>query len=91
MSISDMERTLENVFSLLKPGGTLVFSVPHPFMASRHGTKSIFGFEGGHGGYFSLRDKVLDGHTESLNLSLNDKWADFDIHKKFDEYNTAIA
>jgi SAM-dependent methyltransferase len=36
LTITDMDKIFKNIFSLLKPGGYFVFSVPHPFMAS-HG------------------------------------------------------
>jgi len=40
LTITDMNKTFKDVFSLLKPGGHFVFSVPHPFM-SNHDGKSI--------------------------------------------------
>ena len=40
MNISSMSATFRDVFSLLKPGGHFVLSVPHPSMAN-HGTLLI--------------------------------------------------
>ena len=36
MTITDMDETFKDVFSLLKPGSHFVFCVPHPFISS-HG------------------------------------------------------
>ena len=41
LTITDMDKTFKDVFSLLKPGGHFVFSVPHPFM-SKHGESLLF-------------------------------------------------
>lgn len=63
MTITDMEKTFRDVFSLLKPGGHFVFSVPHPFMASHN--SETFGFGKGNSGtssYFGMRDQLLEGH-----------------------------
>jgi SAM-dependent methyltransferase len=46
MSISDMIKTIEEVFTLLKPGAHFIFSVPHPFTP-----------DASDGKYFALRDK----------------------------------
>eukprot|EP00569_Conticribra_weissflogii_P003736 CAMPEP_0171330372 /NCGR_PEP_ID=MMETSP0878-20121228/1957_1 /TAXON_ID=67004 /ORGANISM="Thalassiosira weissflogii, Strain CCMP1336" /LENGTH=1114 /DNA_ID=CAMNT_0011830647 /DNA_START=649 /DNA_END=3993 /DNA_ORIENTATION=- len=65
MSISSMNKTFEDVHSVLKPGGHFVFSVPHPFMAS-HNT-SAFGFNSNNDStYFALRDKCLEGHIARI-------------------------
>jgi len=66
MSIFSMNKTFENVYSLLKPGGHFVFSVPHPFMAF-HNT-STFGFhsDSDSAKYFALRDKCLEGHIGTI-------------------------
>ena len=36
LTITNMDKTFKDVFSLLKPGGHFIFCVPHPFI-SNHG------------------------------------------------------
>ena len=62
MSISDMNRTMKHIYSLLKPGGHLVFSVPHPFQGDKMK------------GYFSMCDKQLKYRTKSLRTDEFDSW-----------------
>lgn len=54
ITIADMNRTMKQVYSLLKPGGSFVFSVPHPSQEQRSE------------GYFSLRDKQLEGISKKV-------------------------
>jgi SAM-dependent methyltransferase/alpha-ketoglutarate-dependent taurine dioxygenase len=86
MSINSMRTTMRQVFSLLKPGGEFVFSVPHPNMVQHHSTK--FAFDGSGDGYFSMRDRVLNGriHTAdgtTLNVHM--------VFKTLEDYISAIT
>lgn len=86
VSISEMRSTMEDVFRLLKPGGTFVFSVPHPFMLLQNsGDDQTFGFrtngEDVTGSYFSLRDRAFGGTIKTtagtgLNVKMNFKTLD---------------
>jgi SAM-dependent methyltransferase len=35
LTITDMDKTFRDIFALLKPGGYLVFSVPHPLSSGK--------------------------------------------------------
>ena len=41
LTITAMDRCFKDVFSLLKPGGHFVFSVPHPFMSNHDGESGL--------------------------------------------------
>jgi len=80
LSTQDTGRVIEEVFSLLRPGGSFIFSVPHPLMAYLHdenenSSNSSFSFNaesfGNH--YFSRRDNQLRGvikTTEGTKLNV---------------------
>jgi SAM-dependent methyltransferase len=54
MTIEDMNKSLRQVYSCLKPGGCFVFSVPHP--NQHHGSDN----------YFSLRDMQVEDRTRMM-------------------------
>ncbi len=67
MTISEMNKSFEQVYSVLKPGGHFVISVPHPSFLSHHDTEIVsYGKEIKRGGYFSLRDKQFDGRMKMI-------------------------
>lgn len=57
MSTKEMQTTLQNVYSLLKPGAHFVFSVTHPLLYSR-GSKD---------GYFTLEDQRIEYEGGTVN------------------------
>jgi len=71
-SIHDMKQIMSQIFSLLRPGGRFIFSVPHPFMLNAHtdDPKSAFSFIKGNGvvpsSYFSLRDRKFSGVIKTI-------------------------
>jgi len=65
LTITDMDKTFRDIFSLLKPGGYFIFCVPHPFISS-YDCES-FGFsKNKSSNYFSLRDKLVEGHASTI-------------------------
>jgi len=57
MTIDEMKRSHKEVFRVLKPGGRLVFSVPHPaFPQIKSSLTSPFFFDFNGAGYFSARN-----------------------------------
>lgn len=75
MSIKEMQKTLENVYSLLKPGAHFIFSVTHPLLYSRGRKESYFTLEDQRIEYegddfgskpLSRRFKTLGSYTKSL-------------------------
>ena len=82
VTINDMNTIMKHVFASLRPGGHFVFSVPHPFMASKDDS-DVFGFGSEDNAevrkehYFSLRDVLFKGHigtTEGKNLMVQMKF-----------------
>ncbi|EKX37517.1 hypothetical protein GUITHDRAFT_78048, partial [Guillardia theta CCMP2712] len=89
MTIHDMTSCMSDVFSALKPGGTFVFSVPHPAIIQF--TTDTFGFKGEAGDqnrYFSLRDQVISGHIKKTDGTvLNVRM----VFKTLDDYFKALS
>mmetsp|Transcript_13358 Transcript_13358/g.20291 ORF Transcript_13358/g.20291 Transcript_13358/m.20291 type:complete len:1097 (+) Transcript_13358:24-3314(+) len=82
LSTQDTAKCMEQVHSLLRPGGHFIFSVPHPMMAFLHQSSNAssdpaqnetptFSFEriscgGSKQHYFSLRDMELKGVIKTI-------------------------
>jgi 2-polyprenyl-3-methyl-5-hydroxy-6-metoxy-1,4-benzoquinol methylase len=60
LTIEETQATMEKAIQLLKPGGYLIFSVPHPLLAYLKKDKYPFYFEVS-GGYFSARNTLFPG------------------------------
>jgi len=61
-----MNRTCEQLYSLLKPGGHLVIMESHPSFLNNHGSEVLSYVDKSNGGYFSLRDKQFGGHIQTI-------------------------
>ena len=81
MTISDMNKTFEQIYSLLKPGGRFIFAVPHPSQFHHvNGQEETTG-------YFTLRDKVISGRMKTV------RGKDIESHvyfKVFEDYTNAV-
>jgi SAM-dependent methyltransferase len=97
LTISDMADVMGQVYRALKPGGTFIFSVPHPSMMyddddndndDEGGLKSTFHLlDTKDMGYYSSRDEMIFGKMMTLDgKSLNI----MSIHKTLGDYVTAI-
>ena len=60
MTLEETRRVIKNIFSGLRPGGRLVFSVPHPALPFLKKDRFPFYFET-QGGYFSGKDQRFPG------------------------------
>ena len=60
MTLEETRRVMKNIFSGLRPGGRLVFSVPHPALPFLKKDRFPFYFET-QGGYFSGKDRRFPG------------------------------
>jgi len=81
MTISDMNKSFEQIYSLLKPGGHFVFSVPHPSQCHHvNGQEETKG-------YFTLRDKVISGHNKTVRGKDIESRVYF---KVFEDYTNAV-
>lgn len=96
LTISDMADVMRQIYRALKPGGTFVFSVPHPSMMYNHhdhdddkgSIESTFHLLDTKGmGYYSSRDEMIFGKMMTLDgKTLNI----MSIHKTLGDYVTAI-
>ena len=60
LSVNETHAVMKKIYSLLKPGGHFIFSVPHPLLAFLKKDKYPFYFQPS-GGYFSGRDTLFPG------------------------------
>lgn len=60
IDLESMNNALTEVFRLLRPGGRLVLSIPHPAFPFIKAAGTHFSFDAA-GGYFSSRDKTFEG------------------------------
>ena len=64
MTITEMNQSFEQIYSVLRPGGHFVFTAPHPSFLSNHDTfTNMVSYDKKikRGGYFSLRDIQFEG------------------------------
>jgi SAM-dependent methyltransferase len=84
LSIQDMEDSFQEVYRLLKPGGSFIFSVPHPFFAfSDRGRQPPFYFDTGEDNYYSGVNKLYSGKIFCLDGNSLDVQM---IHKQLHHY-----
>ncbi len=57
----EMTSAMTHAVRLLRPGGTFVFSAPHPSLAFLRPQEKPFYFSRGEHGYFSGRDRLFEG------------------------------
>ncbi|MDE0959597.1 MAG: class I SAM-dependent methyltransferase [Planctomycetota bacterium] len=86
LKIDQMRQSLRQIFSHLKTGGQLVFSLPHPVNPFLTGTDSKFHFERS-GGWFSGRDQIFEG---TIALRDGETVAVRCIHKTFEDVFSAL-
>lgn len=89
MNSKDMELALKGMYRALRPGGSLVFAVPHPSFAFIHkGKEPPFYFDVEERGYFSGRDSMNQGEIHcrdgrALRVQM--------VHKPLEDYFRALA
>lgn len=90
MTVSDMIKTLKDVRLLLKPGGSFVFSVPHPCLPfwefGNQRNERPFSFDRPNDGYF-INDAVNEGTIATIDgtvLKVRN------LHKTFQTYFSAL-
>ncbi len=87
LSVKDTEETFGKIYEMLKPGGHLVLSVPHPCLAFLKQDKYPFYFTTS-GGYFSGRDQLFPGQIwrrDGIPVHVQC------VHKTFEDYFNALA
>jgi len=81
MTISDMNKSFVQIYSLLKPGGHFIFSVPHPSQFHHvNGQEETTG-------YFTLRDKIISGRMKTVRGKDIESRVYF---KVFEDYTNAV-
>jgi SAM-dependent methyltransferase len=74
LTITEMNKCISDIYSLLKPGGHFVFSVPHPFNSGRDtGSRS----------YFADRDRLIE-------RQITDELKTIAYFKTFQDYTNAV-
>lgn len=83
----DMEDAVAQVYQALKPGGTFIFSVPHPSMIYCHDEDAVFHLDSAGKGYYSARNEKLLGRISTVDGT----WLNvMSVHKTLGDYVSAI-
>jgi SAM-dependent methyltransferase len=61
LTIDESVTVMKEIYRILKTNGLFVFAVPHPSLPFQHGEAKPFYFSKGDNGYFSGRDRLLEG------------------------------
>ena len=88
LQISEMQAVMKQVYTALRPGGTFIFSVPHPALAFLRPHTPPFYFDAGSHGYFSGRDALFEGRIwrrDGVGVPVRC------IHKTWADYFGALA
>lgn len=83
----DMEDAIMQIYRALKPGGTFVFSVPHPSMIFCHDPNAAFHLHSEGRGYYSSRNEMILGEISRIDGT---KLNVMSIHKTVGDYIKAI-
>jgi SAM-dependent methyltransferase len=83
----DMEDAMSQIYQALKPGGTFVFSVPHPSMIFCHDSGSVFHLDSMGMGYYSSRNQMVLGKMSTIDGT---KLNIMSVHKTLGDYIATI-
>jgi SAM-dependent methyltransferase len=87
LTTDDMEDTILQIYQALKPGGTFVFSTPHPSMIYCHNKASVFHLDSEGKGYYSSRNDKIYGQISTIDGT---KLNIMSVHKTLGDYVKAI-
>jgi ubiquinone/menaquinone biosynthesis C-methylase UbiE len=88
LTVEEMTTVLGQAHRVLRPGGVMVFTVPHPSLPFLRETEPPFYFEPGDAGYFSGRNRQFEGRIwrrDGVDVPVRC------VHKTFEDYFTALA
>jgi len=89
LTTTEMEETMLQLYTALKPGGDFIFSVPHPSMIMfDHDKNAVFQFNSEGKGYFSSRNEKLFGQISTIDGS---KLNIMNVHKTLNDYIHSIS
>lgn len=87
LTTHEMEEVILQTYRALKPGGTFVFSVPHPSMIFCHDKGAVFRLDSENKGYYSSRNEKITGTITTIDgTTLNI----MSVHKTLSDYIKAI-
>ena len=87
LTTNEMEEVILQTYQALKPGGTFIFSVPHPSMIFCHDKGAIFHLDSENKGYYSSRNEKITGIISTIDgTTLNI----MSVHKTLSDYIKAI-
>lgn len=87
LTTHEMEEVILQTYQALKPGGTFIFSVPHPSMIFCHDKGAIFRLDSEDKGYYSSRNEKITGIITTIDgTTLNI----MSVHKTLSDYINAI-
>ncbi len=87
LNLEETYQCMKDCYSLLKPGGKFIFSVPHPFLPFMKSSGFPFYFEP-HGDYFSARSTIFPGQIwrrDGIPVGVQC------VHKTFEDYFQGLA
>ncbi|KAL7545854.1 hypothetical protein ACHAWF_009203 [Thalassiosira exigua] len=87
LTTDDMDDAIAQMYETLKPGGTFVFSVPHPSMIFCHDSDVAFRLDSEGKGYYTSRNEKLLGQITRIDGT---KLNVMSVHKIFNDYMKAI-
>lgn len=88
LSISEMNTSIQEVFRILKPGGTFTFTVPHPALPFIRAHAAPFYFDAEDHNYFNGRDRSFSGKIwkrDGVSLPV------VAVHKLFEDYTAGLT
>jgi SAM-dependent methyltransferase len=87
LTTHDTEDAIQQIYQALKPGGTFIFSTPHPSMIFCHDKNAVFHLDSEGKGYYSSRNEKILGQISTIDgTQLNV----MSVHKTLGDYIKAI-
>ena len=87
VTYEQMLKAMHHIYRILKPGGSFVFSIPHPSFPFIAEKKPPFFFDFADAGYFSARNQKGEGEIHCLDgTQLNVQM----VHKPLEDFFTAL-
>ena len=87
LTTNEMQEVITQIYQALKPGGTFIFSVPHPSMIFMHDKNAIFRLDSESKGYYSSRNEKITGIISTIDGTVLNIMS---VHKTLTDYIQSI-